>query len=383
MPDAEKARRGRGEGSITKRPDGKWEARATIAPGKRTSVYGRTKAEAMAKLRAAVNAAERGEPKVDNAVTVATLLADWMLVHRRAIRESTARRYDALIALHIGHKTYGVGTRKLAALQPEHVDRMIEGMAAAGSSPRTQQMARATLVAALNWAEKRKRVTHNAARLSEPPKQVRHEIIVWTPEQATAFLAGVARDRREALYVLAIDSGLRQGELLGLRWQDVDLDGSRLRVVQSRASVTKTGQTFTEPKSATSRRTVELSATTVAGLKRHKAAQATERLAAGKRWQPLDLVFVGPLGVPLNGSSVGHRFQLLVSRLELPRQRFHDLRHLSATMLLTQGMTIRAVADRLGHATPTLTQNLYGHAAANAPRQAADIMERVFGMREG
>jgi integrase len=206
----------------------------------------------------------------------------------------------------------------------------------------------------------------------------RHEIRPVTPEQARRLIDAAADDRHRALYVTALATGLRQGELLGLRWDDVELDAGRLRVRHTLANV-KGELTLLEPKSDRSRRFVMLPETVVTALRAHRTRQKMERLVAGTRWVDSDHVFTTMLGRPMHASTVTHAFQAALERAGLPRSRFHDLRHAAATFLLAQGMTLEDVKHLLGHSSSTLTSNTYGHVLEQRQREVAAAMDAVLG----
>jgi integrase len=203
-----------------------------------------------------------------------------------------------------------------------------------------------------------------------------------TVEQARTFLAAIRGDRLEALYLVALGCGLRQGEILGLRWSDVDLDAGTLTVRQALARIE--GQlVLVEPKSATSRRVVPLPALVRDALAAHRVRQDQECLPL--RPEPgdvfADLVFTTTLGTPLDGISVTRRFQRTLRAAGLPHQRFHDLRHACASLLLAQGVPARVVMETLGHSEISLTLNTYSHVLPSLGREAAERMDQVLGAR--
>jgi integrase len=207
----------------------------------------------------------------------------------------------------------------------------------------------------------------------------RREVHPLEPAQARAFLEAIRGDRLEALYVTALGTGLRQGELLGLSWGDVDLEAGTLRVRQA-LQRNRSGLVLVEPKSATSHRVVALPAIVVSALRAHRIRQLEERLGAGERWpaDPRELVFLSTTGTPLEGVNVTRRFQALLADAGLPRQRFHDLRHACATLLLAQGIAPRVVMETLGHSQISLTMNTYSHVVPSMTRHAAERMDEAL-----
>lgn len=379
-------RRRRGEGSIVqvshKGVDGatadRWMGRVTIGPGKRRVVYGATQAECLRAMRTAQTKAEQGEPQGDARLTVETFLREWLEgPAQRTVRPSTFAAYRQYTETYL---IAGLGRHRLVNLRPEHIDTMLAKLGArepSPLSPRTLQQIRAILRSALSWGERNGRVPRNVAKLSEPPRAVRHQVPFLTAAGARDLVTAAMSDPWGALYVLALDTGLRQGELLGLRWTDVDLGAATLRVSQTRQAI-RGKATFGEPKSQTSRRTVTFSATSQRLLTAHRARQNEQRLSRGRRWNDTGLVFTRETGAALDGPTVTHRFQRFLEAAGLPRMRFHDLRHASASLLLIEGQPARAVADRLGHSTTRLTQDTYAHLSP-LQGEAARIMERIIG----
>jgi integrase len=200
-------------------------------------------------------------------------------------------------------------------------------------------------------------------------------------EQAQQLLAAAQGERLEALYVLALATGVRQGEMLALRWRDVDLDGATL---QARATVhyTKGGYLFTEPKTKYSRRRIALPEIVVEALREHRRLQLSERLALGPLWEAMDLVFPDPAGKPIYGvSMVKHQFYPLLARAGLPRIRFHDLRHTAATLLLGRHTNPKVVSEMLGHSHVSVTLGIYSHVMPHRQQHAADAMDQALGLR--
>ena len=373
-------RRGSGEGTIRQRKDGRWEARVLVTDpaGRRVrrSLLARTRAAVAAKLVEAQRAEAIGLPAVTSTSTVGEYLASWLGAVELRVRPRTYESYELIVRVHL---VPGLGALRLARLSPPQVQAFLNAKTAAGCSPRTVAYLRAVLRQALGQAERWGLVSRNVAKLVDPPRVPRREVHPFDPEEAAAFIAAIRGDRLEALYVTALGTGLRQGELLGLAWRDLDLDAGTLRVRQA-LQRNRSGLVLVEPKSASSHRTVALPAIVVDGLRRHRVRQLEERLAAGGRWpdDPRDLVFLSTTGTPLEGVNVTRRFQALLAEAELPRQRFHDLRHACATLLLAQGVAPRVVMETLGHSQISLTMNTYSHVVPSMARHAADRMDAAL-----
>lgn len=201
---------------------------------------------------------------------------------------------------------------------------------------------------------------------------------VLNAEQARMLLQAIEGDPLEALYLLALTTGMRQGELLSLKWADVDLEAGH---VQVRSSVRKgkEGFVFSEPKTSASRRQVALTMSAVAALYRHRGCQLEQRMADGPLWQDNDLVFPDVLGMPFNGITLLRReFLPLLKRAGLPLIRFHDLRHTAATLMLLKGVHPKIVSEMLGHASVSITLDLYSHVLPNMQREAAETMDQLL-----
>ena len=195
-------------------------------------------------------------------------------------------------------------------------------------------------------------------------------------EQARALLVAARGDRLEALYVLALTTGMRQGELLALRWRDVDLERGTLSVTGTLGWSKGAGLTISEPKTARSRRQLQLAAMAVTALRQHRASQAAEILAAVTWDQAADLVFLNQAGRPMQASNLLRRsFFPLLASAGLPRIRFHDLRHTAATLLLARGVHPKIASEMLGHATVAFTLDVYSHVTETLQREAARTMD--------
>lgn len=240
-------------------------------------------------------------------------------------------------------------------------------------------MIRGVLRRALGRAVKHRLIAANVAALADPPKQERHEIHPLTPDQARVLLDSIAGHRFEGLFVTALTTGLRSGELRALRWEDVGLDAHTLSVEAGLARIEGRWQRI-PPKSNAGRRMVPLADRTVTALREHRIRQLTDRIAAGSEWigNEWDLVFVSEIGTPLDSSNVVHAYQRALEAAGLPRQRFHDARHSVATFWLAAGVPARVVADMLGHSQVSLTLNVYTHVLPTLRRDAADRLDAIL-----
>jgi integrase len=369
-------RRGNGEGTITRRKDGRWEARYTVftASGpKRKALYGKTRAEVAEKLTKAMADRNGGLTFDAKNQTVGEYLTRWLRDSvKGSVKSITFENHERLVRVHI---TPALGRVKLKALSPAHLQAFYRDHLDAGLSPRTVRYLHALLHRSLKQALRWNLVPHNVAKAVDPPKVPRKDMRVLSPEQARAILEAARGDRLEALYVLAVHCGLRQGELLALRWEDVDLEAETLRVSRT-LSRTKGGPTFTAPKTAKSRRTVRLTSKAVEALKRHSERQAEEIVRMDTLYRDQGLVFASEVGTPMNRHNLNYRsFKPLLERAGLPNMRFHDLRHTCATLLLSRGVHPKFVQKLLGHATIAITLDTYSHVLPGMGDQTAAAME--------
>ena len=308
-------------------------------------------------------------------LTVAEFLQQWLEAHKAAVRPRTWTRYEEYVRR---HAIPAIGQVALSKLTPQRLQQLYADRLQVGLSPSTVHHLHAVLRTALAQAERWELVARNVATLVDPPRLERHEMRTLSPEEARVLLETVRGERLEVLYVLALSTGMRQGELLGLRWRDVNLESGTLQVRQA-LHATRDGYIFSEPKTHRSRRLIQLGQRAVGALRRHRVAQAAERLRVGSAWKDNDLVFANEIGRPMDPSNLLKRFRRLLEDAGLPRLRFHDLRHTAATLLLGEGVHPKVVSDLLGHAQIGITLDLYSHVTPTMQQAAADALDAVLG----
>lgn len=367
-------KRGNGEGSIGQYR-GRWMARYVGVDGKRRALYGATRAEVAKKLAAAIRDRDTGRPAVDDRLTVAAFLKTWLEASVRGRnRPSTYISYAGHVNKHINPV---LGRLRLSRLTPSDVEQLIEVKLKEGLSPSTVTRVRSTLRRALSVALREGLVVRNVAALADPPRQKPHRVTALSVDDARALLAAAEGHRFEALFALALTTGLRRGELLGLQWSDVDLSAARLTV--SRALQRVGGELkLVEPKTAKSARRISLPPLAVEHLQTLHDWHAAESTRASTPWNSQNLVFTTSHGTPLDGSNVTHALQRLLHDAGLPRIRFHDLRHTCASLLLAQGTHMRIIMEQLGHSQISLTMNTYSHVMPEALDDAAELMQDIL-----
>jgi integrase len=369
-------RRAWGEGTIFKRTDGRWCARLRLPDGKRRDFYGKTQSEVRKRLTMAIRAMDEGVPIPGERETVGRFLGDWIVTVKPALRLQTWTHYERYLRL---HAVPAIGRLPLVKLDRQHVHSLYAAKLREGLSATTVRQLHAILRRAVGDAVRWGLVSRNVVALVDPPRRVRHEIRPFTPEQGRVFMDAVTGDRLGALYVLAISTGMRQGELLALRWRDVDLDGGGVLAVRATVYRAEGRLRIDEPKTERSRRLVHLSSSVVAALRHHRERQDVERASLGDIWHDGDLVFPNTVGRPIEASNLLSRsYYPLLRRAGLPRIRFHDLRHSTATLLLGTGVHPKVVSDMLGHASIAITLDTYSHVTPGLHREAAQVIAALL-----
>jgi integrase len=310
---------------------------------------------------------------------VGEYLDTWLSeVVKPSARNWTYVGYETVVRLHLKPT---LGRVRLDRLTPMQVQSLLNAESADGLAPKYVKNVRAVLRGALNQAVRWELLSRNPASMVEPPRGEPYEIKPLAPVEARAFLAAIRGDRLEALYSVALTMGLRQGEALGLRWTQTDLDVGSIRVEKQLQRLGGKLQ-LVELKTRLSRRALLMPPSIVASLREHQRRQLEERGAAGGKWIESGLVFTTPEGKPLEGTSVTRYFHDLLARAGLPQRRFHDLRHSCATLLLVQGVSPRVVMDVLGHSDIGMTMNTYSHVIPELRREAADRMDDLLRERD-
>ena len=309
-------------------------------------------------------------------MTVGDYLKRWLRDYAEPnTAPKTVQRYEEVVRLHLAP---ALGALPLTKLRPLHIQEAYGKILAKGLSARTVLHCHRVLREALQQAVRWQLVTRNAADAVVPPRPQRHETRALGPDQVAAILTAASSTRHGTLIELAVMTGLRKGELLGLRWDDLDLDAGTLYVRQTCQWLPRRGFTFRAPKTAGSRRSVAIAADTVRVLRRHRAKQAEERLALGAAYNDQNLVFTTPLGTPIDPSNLRRAWELVVEQAGIGHVRFHDLRHAHATLLLREGVHPKVVSERLGHSGVGITLDTYSHVLPNLQADAAERLERVL-----
>jgi integrase len=365
-------------GSVQKRGES-WTAivdlPADAATGKRRQkrITARTKREVELRVSALIQASQVGFTDAGK-LTVRDFFNRWLDATSSTLRPVTVRRYRDLVRLHIVGVVGNCPLSKLAAadVQQLYADRLTH------LSPTTVRYIHAVLHHALSDAVKWGLLVRNVTDAVEPPKKARNEMRVWNADQANRVLAAAAEDPLETLWRLSVFTGMRRGELLGLKWSDVDIEAPALFVQRALSRGLTARLEEGEPKSRAGRRRIAVSPSVVESLKRHRTRQLEHRLAAGEAYEYRGYVFANEMGGHLHPNVLYRQFRSLITRAGVPTIRFHDLRHTSATLLLAEGVHGKIVQERLGHSNIAMTLDLYSHVSADMQRDAAQRLEAVL-----
>ena len=388
-PDKRRGRRRAGEGSVIRRGDGRWAGRLAQPDGTARWFYGRTQREVEDRLKEALQLRAAGLPLPDSHLTFGAWLTEWLAslpvsgARTKGLKPATIDYYSGYVQTHLLRSE--LAAKPLAKLEATDLERLYRrmttevGEGGLGLSSTTAHHLHAVVHRALAKAVRQGKVARNVAELVDEdarPTVNRQEMRVLADADLERFLEVIRGERLEALYVLAVREGLRQGEILALRWRDVDLDAGVIAITGS----LQANRTIGEPKSRHSRRSVVMFPETVAALREHRERQRFEARRAGSMWVDHDLVFPNEFGAHINRSGLTRALDALLRRAQLPDVRFHDLRHSAATDWLKNGMHPKVASERLGHASVGITLDLYSHVTPTMQREAvADITRRRHG----
>lgn len=358
----------------TKRPDGRWQTSYVGSDGKKRYLYGKTLREVNALKTEIEKEKEMGVFVAGPGQPFGQFLQTWLAHRKSSLRIKTFGRYQDQIRL---HAIPTLGDVELRKLTPQHLVSLYSELLEL-SSPATVAQLHAILHGALDAAVKWHLISSNPADGVTPPKPVHSEMKWLTAEQVRTLFDGLEDDPLRAIYVLAVATGMRQGEILGLRWQDIDWDAPAIRVMVKLVRAPE-GFVLEEPKTKKSRRRIVLPEIVVAELKAHRVREAERLLAIGIGLSDDRLVFTDKYGEPIYGAHLTERhFKPLLARLDLPTLRFHDLRHTAATLLLEQGVHVKVVSEMLGHASVNITLDRYSHVIPTIQEEAARKMNSVL-----
>lgn len=364
-------KRGNNEGSISKRNSGRWQAQASL-DGVRISKSFDTRKECVNWLRDIANRKQHGLTGEYSKLILSEFITHWLDANKPNLKAKTWQQYKRNAELHI---LPVLGKKRITELRPLDVQTLITATRKKGLSPRMVQMTYSVLHNALNRSVKWGILPANPADAVDRPKVPRKEMRVLSDDQVRAFLLTAQDHRLRVLFRLAITGGFRLGELLGLKWRDVDWSSSVVQVNRQLQRNNQGGMETASPKTPKSVRAVQLGTDSLKELMRHFENQ---QLAFGEDPKPDTFIFMGRTGNPLRKSGVLKAFKRLLQLSGLPKLRFHDLRHTAASLMLSAGMPVIQVARQLGHSQASTTLDVYGHLIPGLDSGAAEKLDQML-----
>lgn len=368
-------------GTIRQRSKGSWTIQVY---GGRDPVSGKelriartvkgTKKHAELALAKLISSVETGVDFNATKLNVADYAAKWLASKRHKVRPKTIERYSDLMRLHI---VPVIGNVPLLKLKPLHLEKVYEQAFEHGLSAQTVHHIHRVLFTALKQAVAWQLIPRNIAEAVTPPRPESREVKAMTLEDDVRVADLVRNTDLEVPALLGLGTGMRLGEVLGMRWADVNLDQNSARITQT-LQETNDGLVFVPPKTHRSRRTVSLPGFVVEGLRKHKKEQSERRLIAGSAWHDLDLVVERSDGMPVATSSLSSRFAAAMRRSGMDLT-FYGLRHGHASLMLAAGVNLKVVSERLGHSTIGITADLYTHVADHLHDAAAESLDAYLG----
>jgi len=367
------SRRANGEGSIYQRKDGRWAASISVGRGKRRHFLGRSRAEVAEKLAEALNEQHKGTLTITSRQTVSQYFDYWLASVRNSVRPRAYESYD----LNVRRMKPLIGKSRLSSLSPAMVERSYAELLEQELSRRSVVQVHTVLHNALKKAVRWRLIGQNPTEAVSVPRPERTEMQTLSEDEVRTLFSSTLNEPLHALWVLLATTGLRLGEALGLKWEDIDFANQRLTVRRALQRQKGKGLMLVEPKTSKSRRTVYFPSGTCEALREHRRLQVGERLEA-HAWYENDLLFCRHDGTPLEPANVTKVFQRSLNNVGLKKLRLHDLRHTAASLHLARGENPKVVQEMLGHSTIAVTMDIYSHVTPALHQAAAAKMQALF-----
>ena len=377
MPKKSNTRQAQGSGTIRQRPDGRWEARYTLGrdPGTgkqvQKSIYGATQKEVRQRLQQVQVDIDRGLYTEPSRMTVGQWLDVWQEEYLTSVKPLTRVKYETLARVHI--KPH-LGAVKLSALTAPMIQKLYNDELRAGAAVKSVKCLHGGLHKALSQAVKLGYMPFNPADACDLPTLPQREVAHMEDDTVQRFLQAVKGHKYERLYITTLFTGMRQGEILGLTWDNVDFSTNTLTIAHQLQKIDK--QYTLVPLKTNKSRTIAAAPFVMDLLRIQQRHQKEMRLRLGGAWQnPLNLVFTNELGGCLVAGTVYKNFKALAGEIQMDALRFHDLRHTFATLSIQNGDDTKTVQNNLGHSTPSTTLGIYAHVTERMKTQSADRMQ--------
>ena len=382
--------RANGEGTIYQRSDGKWCGQVTVGfnpktgKQKRKSFYGDTKKEVTRKMTEFKHKMNIGEYIEPSNMKLSEWLERWLEGRKSTLAYNTFKSYKSKIKKHLNPV---LGDISLKDLKARHIQEMLNHKlehgklnGKGGLAPVSVNLLYRILHAALEQAVKENLLPSNPCKAVETPKERNREMETWNSQQVNKFLEAAEESKHHALFYIALNTGMRRGELIGLTWEDIDLDKQKIEVKRQMVR-TDNGLEFKEVKSEASKRTIPLTDNVVKFLKSHKIKQGEKKLSAGAAYNDRDLVFCNKAGHAIDSTNLNREFKRVIERAKVPDIRFHDLRHTFATLFIENGGAIKTLQQILGHTSVTITMDTYSHVTEEMLSEAAQNIDEMYRVR--
>jgi len=367
-------RRANHEGTLYRRKDGLWCAQVSL-DGHRLTKYGKTQRECYAWIKETLAKIDTGLTCESIHITLESFINNWLNGKQLSRRERTVFQYRKIAENYI---LPTLGKMRIQNISPVHIQRMYSTFQENGTGARTLQLIHSVLHNVLNQAVREGILLRNPADAVERPRWEQKEFKAFTEDEARQFLLATAGHRHEALFYLALTTGMREGELLGLKWSDIDWRKGVVNIQRQLQRIERKGLFFVPPKTKAGRRQIKLGQGMLDRLAQHRKRQDLEQEAAGSRWQENDLIFPSSLGTPFEGHRILDEFKELLVKAGLPDMRFHDLRHTALSLLMDMGIAVTTVQQRAGHSKASVTTDIYGHSMSRSQEKAAEQIEKLI-----
>jgi integrase len=366
-------KRGNSEGSIYKRPNGTWSVQATLQ-GHRLSRTFNTQRECQEWLKKTRGQIDDGMTLASTKIGLGDFLYSWLTGTKTSKVRGTWRHYEQLIRTYI---IPNLGKIKVRDLRPEHIQAFYNRLFERQVGVYTIRKIHITLHSVLQQAVKTGMIERNPASFVQPPKEPANEMTILNTSQVSQLLIAAQSSRLEAIIHLAVISGMRQMELLGLKWSDLDWIKQTLKIERQLLKPDGEGVKFSSPKTRYGKRSISLGVKTVEILRKHYEKQQAEQRKAGEAWKEYGLIFTTQNGTPMHPRNLLRDYKKLLHTAGLPPIRFHDLRHTAASILLNQGVPVITVSRRLGHAKASITLDIYGHLIPTMQTEVAEMIDNL------
>lgn len=370
------AKRGNHEGTINQLPSGSWRAQIYIQRQWIGKTFKR-KSHAQEWLRDKSCEIGKGIRLKDSQMLLKDYLQNWLDIKRISIKPHTWSQYESTIRLHISPI---LGKTKLLDLSQDHIRSLYQQLSSHNVGGRTIELVHSILHCSLEDAVKQQLIHNNPSNHVHSPKYEQQEMRILTEDEISIFLISIQGHTIEALYFMAITTGLRQSELLGLKWSDLDWNNCSLKIIRQLRRKFKRNDYFSSLKTKHSRRTIKLGQETMRKLRNHLIEQ--QKYKGAIIWEENDLIFTTKKGTPIRQRNLYTQFKSLLQKSDLPNIRFHDIRHTAATIMLNNGIPILTVSRRLGHSKPSITLDVYGHLIPSMQASIADQIDELISPTE-